>query len=295
MWPNSHLSSAGFAATNHAMIDVLRRNMAMVVGVAATGVLGAIAAPAMVRASGAPGPGLLYAESPAWAFAAVLGVFIVMTIIAGLAGKLSNAAVGLFVLGAGVFVLARRGGGVQELVFGGTGGGGWPGLLMIETLLWAVMILGAAMAVFSPWLAGPFRDVEPDSSGAVPDALLSREALLCAGAGAVMLPVVWIVAQSPMKGQALAAAILGGLGAGLVGRLLSPHVQPVLLFASACAFGALGHALGLMATPGELEMAVVGRATSSLNRVMPIDYAAGALLGVSMGLGWARSFLHHEH
>ena len=27
---------------------------------------------------------------------------------------------------------------------------------------------------------------------------------------------------------------------------------------------------------------------------MPITYAAGTLVGVSMGLGWARSFLHYD-
>jgi hypothetical protein len=27
---------------------------------------------------------------------------------------------------------------------------------------------------------------------------------------------------------------------------------------------------------------------------MPVDYATGSLMGVAVGLGWARSFLHHE-
>ena len=27
---------------------------------------------------------------------------------------------------------------------------------------------------------------------------------------------------------------------------------------------------------------------------MPVDYLTGSFLGVSVGLGWARSFMHHE-
>ena len=27
---------------------------------------------------------------------------------------------------------------------------------------------------------------------------------------------------------------------------------------------------------------------------MPMDYAAGSVMGAAVGVGWARSFLHHE-
>jgi hypothetical protein len=43
-----------------------------------------------------------------------------------------------------------------------------------------------------------------------------------------------------------------------------------------------------------LDDAYIAGALGALARPMPLDYLAGALLGVSFGLGWAKSFLHHE-
>ena len=49
-----------------------------------------------------------------------------------------------------------------------------------------------------------------------------------------------------------------------------------------------------MTVSGPLADAVVNGTLPVLSLPMPIDYAAGSLMGVSMGLGWARGFLHHE-
>ncbi len=81
---------------------------------------------------------------------------------------------------------------------------------------------------------------------------------------------------------------------GLAGRLVAPRAQPVLLFAAPCLFGVIGHLIGLAMTSGALDVAFVNGSISRLSLPMPIDYAAGSLLGVSVGVGWARSFLHEE-
>jgi hypothetical protein len=109
-----------------------------------------------------------------------------------------------------------------------------------------------------------------------------------------MLPIVWLIAQSPMKGQMIGATFFGGMAAGLIGRLISPHVQPILLFASPVAFGALGHVLAMLLLNMPLDDAWVAGELPRLSRPMPLDYVAGSLMGVSVGVGWARSFLHHE-
>ncbi len=74
----------------------------------------------------------------------------------------------------------------------------------------------------------------------------------------------------------------------------APRAQPVLLFAAPCLFGVIGHLIGLAMTAGALDVAFVNGSTSRLSLPLPIDYAAGSLLGVSVGVGWARSFLHEE-
>jgi hypothetical protein len=43
-----------------------------------------------------------------------------------------------------------------------------------------------------------------------------------------------------------------------------------------------------------LDEAYISGSLTALARPMPLDYLAGSLLGVSFGLGWAKSFLHHE-
>ena len=64
-------------------------------------------------------------------------------------------------------------------------------------------------------------------------------AALKMAAVASAFPVVWLVAQSPMKGQVLAATIIGATAAGLVGRLLARPCNPSAV-CFVCVFGALG-------------------------------------------------------
>ena len=121
-----------------------------------------------------------------------------------------------------------------------------------------------------------------------------RHGLPGAACGILVLPGVWLIARSPLQGQTLIAVVLGAMAAGLVGRLVSPHVQPVLLFATPCFFGAAGTLIAARAILGPPSDAYVNGTLPTLILPMPIDYAAGSLMGVSMGLGWAKGFLHHE-
>jgi hypothetical protein len=88
--------------------------------------------------------------------------------------------------------------------------------------------------------------------------------------------------------------VLGGMVVGLVGRMISPHAQPRLLFAAPLLFGAIGQLIAAMMVKVPLTDAYIAQAIPAVGRPMPIDYAAGSLMGVAMGLGWARSFLHQD-
>ncbi|TVQ53685.1 MAG: hypothetical protein EA377_07500 [Phycisphaerales bacterium] len=270
------------------MGEVIQRNTSLILGIVLSGMICAIAAGWIVFPTGAASPTLLQAESmvPAWII--TLTVLAISTVIAGVVGRFSNAAVGLFVLGCGVFVLARRMGSLEVLAFGD--GALTP--LVVEAIIWTILLAGMSWTVFR--IAGPLPDVEPNVFHVHPSPYFSREALIQMGCGVLMLPVVWLFAQSPDKGQVLGAAILGGIACGLVGRLMSPHVQPILLFASPCLFGAVGYMVGMVMLPGPLVDAYILRSLPAWVQPMPVDYAAGTLIGVSFGLGWAKSFLHHE-
>lgn len=274
-------------------MSAFQRNLALFGGMIVAGTVCAQAATAMISARGTYAPAVFLAQSPLLAAGAVLGVFIVGVLTACFAGRMVNAVVGLFVLGAGLFVLAGRLTGGRELAFTAGSNGRW--LLVgvaIETLMWSALVLAGAAGVFL--FAGRLDDVEPDEHGRSPHWLRSREAMLSAGAGVLMLPAVWVIAQSPLRGQVIGATILGGMLSGLVGRLVSPHVQPLAIFASPIVFGALGHLVGAVMLKRPLDEAMVFSEWSLFSLPMPIDYAAGSLIGVALGLGWAKSFLHHE-
>ena len=257
---------------------------ALIVGAVVSGMTAGMA----VSARGAFGPSVLQAESVAAGLGAILLSLVVATVLAIIVARVCNTAVGLFALGGALFGLAWRTENVEELAKAG----GSLTLVAVETALWAVLVLIATTIVFR--LGGRLDDVEPDEGGRTPHPLLSLEALKCAAAGVLVLPVVWLLAQSADKGQVIGSVFCGGMAAGLVGRLLSQHVQPVVIFAAVVLFGAIGHAIGVAMLTEPLIEALRAQTIPHFSRPMPADYAAGALMGVAVGIGWAKSFMHHD-
>ncbi len=235
------------------------------------------------------GPTLLQAQSPIAATAALVAGLTAATIVGAVVGRLTNAVVGLFVIGFGLGMLALRFGSIRDLAFAH---GSLP-LLALETVLWACAVLGSTLVVFR--IAGPLGDFVADEKN---EPASSGWSLGGAAAGIVMLPVVWLMARSELRGQTLAATILGGLVAGMLARLLSPQTQPRLIFATACLAGAVGHVIGAVviqvSTAEGMAAAYVTSTLPAVSLPLPIDYAVGSLIGVAMGLGWAASFVHHD-
>lgn len=273
------------------MANALTRNIALFGGMIVVGIICAKASPSFQSIRGDHGPTILASQSPAMAAITTIVVLAIATIIACIVGRLVNIAVGLFVLGAGVFALDGRLDGVRELVFAhpqkatlyGAAG---------QTIVLAIIAFAFIAVVFK--VTGGFRDVEPQVDGTRPHWLSSESAFKSAAAGILVLPAIWLIAQTPIKGQAIAAVFIGGTLAGLIGRLLAPHVQPILLYVSPMIFGAVGYVIAATLPRLPLDEAYINGTLSAFARVMPMDYLAGSLLGVSFGLGWAKSFLQHE-
>ncbi len=263
-----------------------RRYAVVFLGMLLTAALCALAIPFSMDPRGAAGPTALQAESAVSAVSAIIVCFGLATGIAGYVGRLINGAVGLFVLGAGLSVLAWRWETIEELAFSE----GSLGLVGLETALWAGILFAATAGVLK--MAGPLRDMVPAESDSDTDG--GGWGLREVAAGILVLPVVWLIARSELKGQVLAAVVLGSMLVGLCGRFLSPYAQPRLLVAAPCLFGALGQVIGMVLLKQPLVEALVTQSIPALSLPMPIDYAAGSLLGVSMGLGWAKSFQQQE-
>jgi len=271
---------------NHELEGWRRYGLVFGGGVAAAFVCSA-AVPFLVASTGTIGPTALQAQSPGTALAVMIVLFTLAAGLSGLVGRYVNAAVGLFVLGAGLWALRLQSATAVDLAFAE----GSLVLVAVETAMWGVLVLGGTAIVFR--IAGRLTDILPaDSAAEMP--WWKRHGLPGAACGVLVLPGVWLFARSPLQGQTLMAVVMGAMAAGLVGRLVSPHAQPVLLFAMPCFFGAAGSLVAAMTVSGPLADAVVNGTLPVLSLPMPIDYAAGSLMGVSMGLGWARGFLHHE-
>lgn len=276
------------------MLQAIQRYVILIGGMILSAFLCVRAEPFLLSARGDTGPTMLTSQSPVAAVLAFVICLGLAAVLAGVVGRFSNSVVGLFVLGTGLFALDGRTESIRNFAFARAGDSPGAGLalLAIEAALLAIMLLGATLLVFR--ISGPLKDIEPKEFGETPHQFWSAEAWKSAAAGAIILLAVVVIGQSSMKGQMVAAAFIGGMVAGLVGRLISPHVQPVLLFASPVLFGAIGYVIAIFFVNMPLDAAYVSGRLTGLAIVTPLDYAAGSLMGVAVGLGWAKSFLHHE-
>ncbi len=270
------------------MIRAITRNGILLGGIVACGLICVLARPFMISPTGAVGPTVLQSESWPSALVAVVLCLLLATAVAVIVGRLLNTVVALFVLGAGLFVLSFRLSSVLALVFGG----GSLGLVTLETFLFAALVGAAATAVF--FLCGPLPDIEPERGQGLREQTVGPSALVAAAAGLVVIPAVLVIAKSPVVGQTIGAVFVGSVAAGMIGRLMRPNAQPLLLFVSPILFGACGHLVAMTMTKGPLPEAYINGQMMALSYPMPIHYAAGSLMGVAIGLGQAKGFLHHE-
>jgi len=256
-------------------------------GIIIAGIVMSLAAGPMQGVRGVPGPTLALANAPLVAGLILLGTLLVTLFVACMVGKAINAVVGLFILGTGFAVLTMQCGTIADVVFLG----GSQVSLAVETLAWAVVVFFCAVVVFR--VSGPLPDVpvEDPAEAFAPGTLLGADALKSALAGLLIIPVVWLLLINDLKGQSIAAVTIGSILAGMGGRLLSPRIQPILIFAAPLLAGALAHAIAVTMMDGTAQEMLVANTLPRIGRPMPLDYVAGALMGVAIGLGWSRSFV----
>jgi hypothetical protein len=111
--------------------------------------------------------------------------------------------------------------------------------------------------------------------------------ILAGGAGA------FLVAASPLKGQAIGAAIIGAVCVGIAGRLVEVRAPLPTLMVPVAVLSALGPLVGaLLAGGGEAGLATVYRgAIFPISQIVPMDWLAGGFVGVPLGVAWAASMV----
>ncbi|MFZ4573388.1 MAG: hypothetical protein ACOYN0_03255 [Phycisphaerales bacterium] len=111
------------------------------------------------------------------------------------------------------------------------------------------------------------------------------------GAGVVGCALLtFFVANNGLKGQTLAAATIGGLAAAIMGQLVLAGkrslITPVIPAASVVIVAVLGPIAAAILHGSKLDAAIYAGDVLPLARPISLEWAAGALMGVPLGLSW---------
>lgn len=165
-----------------------------------------------------------------------------------------------------------------------------------------VALVGAAIVIASAWAGRRHeRDSERPMLPQLGRSLTTKAGLVAsAAAGAAGLVVAWVVARDDMRGQAIFAAFVGGIVAGMVGAQMAPDSEDAPPMAAGGVTGMLALALIAPAIAfvrpglGGIAAAAESGALPGALRLQPLDWLVGVLLGVPVGMGWAGA-LGEEH
>ena len=279
------------AATATGSLDTFRRlaekplvrYAVLVLGILACVALAVPVLPFLSSARGVAGPTATDAMHPGMAALALVLGSAACCAVACVVGRIVNAAVGIFVLGCGLAIISGRSGTIIDAAFGGDT------LLPIalQTLGWAAAVAAMSGVVFR--VSGPLLDMPAHTPGGPFAAeIFNADAFRGLAAGLLAVLVMWAFSRTELKGQALGSAVLGGIMTAMLGRRLVGASQPILLVAAPVLAVGLAQLWTAISSQGALDLAVAQRTLPGWSVAMPIDIAAGAMLGVPIGLGWTK-------
>lgn len=136
-----------------------------------------------------------------------------------------------------------------------------------------------------------FRDSQSGNSGfTTPGALIGLGGMILGG-----LVGGWVFARTPLVGQTLGAAIAGGVVGGMLARLLQPNSDVRVLILGFPIIAGGGVLLGRwLAGSGDLVAAVYSGTSSPLMSILPIDWVAGLLIGLPVGISWGGALVERH-
>jgi len=251
------------------------RTALVVLATGIVGLLGAWQAETLVSSRGTLGPTILQTISPVSSVIAILITVAIASVIGGLIARLTTIPTGMFIFGFALFSMALKLHGAEEFIMSQ----GNYNLLILEATFISVVVLLGTLVVFA--IGGDSKLGENSPFDTVVFGEIGKTILL----SLVVLPVIWIIATSPSKGQVIGASALGGVLIGVLARQFLHTALPILLFALPIAIGGVGYVIGI--TIGETDIATFTQQEfSTLLYPMPIEYAGGLLVGLAIGLGW---------
>jgi hypothetical protein len=101
----------------------------------------------------------------------------------------------------------------------------------------------------------------------------------------------WLVAATPMKGQAVFAAIFAGIAIAAAGRLADFRTPLAILFVPLAVLAIVSPLIALYATKGSILAASYAQTIIPLANITPLDWIAGGFLGIPLGAAWTSSMI----
>jgi hypothetical protein len=239
--------------------------------------IGTWAAGGFLADRGGLGPSIFQSQSPVIALLGVAVAIGLVAVLGGLVARVTTSLTGMFLIGFTLFAMSLQLHGATEFVLSG----GNLYMLSLEAVVMAIIVLVGSFIVFT--LGGPLSDVpKADTSQN------STEGITMLLIAIVMVPVVWLIATTPEKAQVIGTTAVGGIAIGFLVRQCLPTMQPIMIYAVPTVVGGVGYLIASAMGPTD-SVALVQQSISPLLFPMPIDYAAGSVMGLSIGLSWAAS------
>ena len=227
-------------------------------------------------------------SSPLASIVLLVAFLLVSQLIATLLAHHLNPAVALFVIGFGCSILSLSLGGIQQMAWSD----GSPWSLGLETIIWSLATLYVVWCLMRA--TGGLPDVPHDWRAEVIGSfasLSSRPSLLALSSAVLAAPISWLLLVTVSPFQALGAVIVASFVVGMLSRVAAPKLDPILVYGGVVLAGGLAQVVIATGWSGSLSDALVDGSMPRLLMVMPITWVGGSLVGVSMGIGWARSFV----
>jgi len=236
---------------------------------------------------GGAAPLTLGAQSPLMADLGLLFALVCLFIVATIVSRVLNTAVGLFIIGFGICLIAFRCDTVE--IFAWSESTVWA--LGGETIIWIPIVGLLAIGIFK--ISGGLTDVYSDYATPAPasiESLRARDSLAMLLCGLPAVGVTWALLGNWSNGQVLGAVFAGAMVGGVVARLALPRTQPVFVFMAPILFGGIAQMVLASGFSGTMADALVAGTAPRLLWVMPLDWVGGSLGGTAFGLGVAKMF-----
>jgi len=256
---------------------------------------------------------ILLNQTPLLGLVAVAAAFALATLAGVISSRLHGPSAGLFTAGL-VLAWSAWGTGNIDQILRRTQSGSIFWTLAIEGAIVGVLGCLAAAVILacarrpandvapetaSPGLLGgiirQFRDIagppgDGDDENAKRLAAAGVAFILALGAAAIG---AWLLARESLKGQTLAAAVVAGVLAAGIGHAGDQRARATLFFAvlAILAIAAPLAAALKYSDPAGAVRAAYASSLLPLARIMPLDWIAGAFLGIPIGISWAGSML----